>query len=222
MISRYFRFFCSWVGYTIENLIKNYFSCEILDSTQVEKLGEFRDIIREVSSQKLSDQNRDAIVEIKEVDNPYSSIYGQWMTIILVSGSKVKISFKAHFKSSDSINHLANKTKKKSEDILLKKSFDLLKEFSNLVGGGIKESLGKENDVMGLSLPLLTRGFDEVLFTDRIRRSGKHKHRDVWSLKAGNVNIVCTTEIQVIDWTGLEDLASPDRNEEEEGDLEFL
>ena len=186
------------------------------------KIQNLQKIIREISSIKFSQQARDEAVGVTDYKNQNASMLNQWLTLILISGRKVKICFKSHFNNTSVRAHLSHKFMKDKNDLPLDMGFDLLKEFCNLVGGGIKECLVSENRTMGLSLPLFTRGFDEVLFVDRMKRSNKKPFRDIWSLSTSYNTIICSSEIHVIDWSSLDEVESPRVEEDEGGDLEFL
>ena len=192
------------------------------DDENAEKILNLQKIIRDVSSIKFSQQAKDVLVNVEKYENQDASMLNQWLTLILISGTKIKICFKSHFSNTSVISHLAHKFNNDKNKLSLDMGFDLLKEFCNLVGGGIKECLVSENRTMGLSLPLLTRGFDEVLFVDRMKRSNKKPFRDIWRLSTPHNTIICSSEIYVIDWSSLDEVDMPKTEQEDGGELEFL
>ena len=197
-------------------------SPESEEARRTRYIGDLQKVIRQASADRLSDQAGGAQVTIDNSINPRTSILGHWLTVIIISGGKLKISFKCHFMTEAGSIHLARKTNRTPDDVEPSMVFDLLKEYCNLVGGSVKSSLGRENSRMGLSLPLLTRGFDEVLFADRVRRAGKRRHRDVWTLQLPYAKFVCSSEIQVVNWTNLEDLGTDKTQKSLEGEVDFL
>ncbi|MFK7824644.1 MAG: hypothetical protein AB8G05_10825 [Oligoflexales bacterium] len=192
------------------------------DKGNLAKIFNLQKIIRDVSSIKFSQQANDEIMKIESFENQKASMLNQWLTLILISGTKIKICFKSHFSNTSVRAHLAHKFDNKDKNLTLEMGFDLLKEYCNLVGGGIKECLVSDNRTMGLSLPLLTRGFDEVLFVDRMKRSNKRLFRDIWRLSTSYNEIICSSEIYMIDWSSLDDVDEPKTQREAGGELEFL
>ncbi len=186
------------------------------------KIQEFQGMIRQAALFKMQDQS--GVEDIVAVDhlNRRSSILGHWLTLVMISGRKVKICFKVHFNTENGRELLAVGSKIERSKIERRMIFDRLKEFCNLAGGAIKQCLGVENDRSGLSLPLLARGFDEVLFMDRALRANALKYRDVWVLAAPSFKVTCSSEIQIVDWTVLKDIQPIARKRENEGELEFL
>ncbi len=186
------------------------------------QVKELQQIIRDMSSDKLHDQTGRDDITMQDYDNLDASILGHWLSVILISGRKLKIAFKVHYNTVNGTNILCTKSKRKREDITKEMIFDRLKEFCNLSGGAIKECLGEENSKTGLSLPLVTRGFDEVLFVDRAKFVGKQKIRDIWTVSTEVFEIICSSEIQVLDWSCLNDVKKIVRSADEEGEIEFL
>jgi len=189
---------------------------------QAEQIGDLQEIIRGVSWEKLKDQTGSEDLVIEEHPNINASILGHWMSVILISGRKLKIAFKVHYSSKNGGIIVGTKSKRRKSEITHLMIFDRLKEYCNLTGGSIKQCLGDENSKTGLSLPFVTRGFDEVLFIDRARRAGKQKIRSVWNLCAADYHVTCSSEVQILDWTCLDTIQRVERTAETEGEIEFL
>ena len=89
----------------------------------------------------------------------------QWVSVIFVKGENVQFIFKAQFVTEDA-KHFAAKAygrQNESNGIDKHQADEFMKEFCNLMGGGIKEQLEKNGVKTIMSLPLLTRGQDDEL-----------------------------------------------------------
>ncbi|MCX6128022.1 MAG: hypothetical protein NTX25_03030 [Proteobacteria bacterium] len=76
----------------------------------------------------------------------------------------------------------------------LKYSYDLFKEYSNLVAGGISQQLGTCGIVVGISLPIATSGFDELISSDEVRSS---RLTDVWRIRGKEFNFTCSVAAEI-------------------------
>ncbi|SME98162.1 hypothetical protein [Pseudobacteriovorax antillogorgiicola] len=191
---------------------------------QRDRYEPFSSAIRDITLYKHQEICKGSKVDLLPCQDPFSSIFGHWMTLIIISGKKLKICLKTHFNTAEGFYLLEQSTigrKKRSEADLLR-SFDFMKELSNEVAGRIKSSLGSENSAIGLSLPLLTRGFDEVLFIDRIIKAnkGEERARETWSINCNGHLVTYTAEVQVLEWDVFNDLQTP--QEDSAGNTEFL
>ncbi|NRA64922.1 MAG: hypothetical protein HRU19_10600 [Pseudobacteriovorax sp.] len=206
------------------NPVAQAFTTKHKSHDEAKKYKNFQKNIKEVTKLKMQEICKDHDVVLQECPDPYASMFAHWMTLIMVSGKKIKLCLKTHFNTADSfyLREQNNRKRKKKTEVDLLKSFDFMKELSNESAGRIKTCLGSENSAMGLSLPLVTRGFDEVLFIDRIIKTnhGDERSREAWRLKVGDHIITYTAEIQIMDWDVLNDLRDP--NKESTGNLEFL
>ena len=92
---------------------------------------------------------------------------------------------------------------------------DFVKEFCNLTAGNIKQALEKSSVLTGISLPLVTRGFDELVFAS----TGPQYLRDQWRIAMAEVFLDCSVITEIYDqitFSGEESAA------EDLGEVEFL
>ncbi|MDD9950038.1 MAG: hypothetical protein OXT67_00590 [Zetaproteobacteria bacterium] len=196
---------------------------KVLPPEEAGQIHVLQDIIRQLSADKLRCQTGDARLDLDTQIEGDQSILGHWLSMILISGRRIKITFKVHFNTAQGQEIILKKVPvARPQKIEKHFIFDRLKEFCNLTAGSIKECLGAENSKTGLSLPVITRGFDEVIFFDSAHKSGKGKIRDVWALRASDFAVHCSSEIQVLDWNALQDIRFIRRDSDQQGDLEFL
>lgn len=117
-------------------------------------------------------------------------VYAHWMSLILVSGKDVRITFKAHFDSRSATGFAARVYG--SEKVTQARAVDFFREFSNLTAGRVKAILAENNIQVALSLPALARGFDEVYY-----RAPEDSMSDAWGLRSGHHSVICSAHIEV-------------------------
>ena len=87
-----------------------------------------------------------------------------FLSLIFVSSHAVKMSFQAKFTFEKCKPLVAMAFEKKTEEVTREQMEDFVKEFCNLTAGALKKNLENEGFSSLISLPLLTRGQDEVFF----------------------------------------------------------
>ncbi len=152
------------------------------------------------------------VIEVPAEDK----VMGHWMSVISVSGEQLHITFKVQFSIDMARTYAMQTFKNLTSEISNSHSKDFIREYCNMVAGYIKNALIHNSISVGVSLPLLCRGFDDLFFDLPARAfSGI----DRWKL-AHNGNIInCASVIEVI-----EDLDFKDLDDETllSGEVEFL
>jgi hypothetical protein len=144
------------------------------------------------------------------------------MAVILVSGSALRVTFKAHYMTRDAKKFAAEAFAKASDQVTDAQAADFMKEFCNLTAGGIKLVLEVSKIPVGISLPLTTRGFDEI-FDSQVDEPTAFMTR--WCLVSAEAKIWCSATIEIYDSARLQaaDLKITDTDEKAPGgDIEFL
>ncbi len=171
-------------------------------------------LIRDASltrMQNLSKRNNISICEISE--DPL--VFAHWMSFILLSGKDLRILFKAHYMST-AAKFYAGKTYASSKERISKnRALDFFKEYCNLTAGSIKIALAKCQVKVGISLPILARGFDEIFYPRPADSLMKY-----WSLVCEGETIFCSAHIAVLQPITIN--YSPVTNKSSEGEVEFL
>ena len=127
--------------------------------------------------------------------------YNSEMSIIMLWGEIGSITLKVHF-SLDIASALSSKTSNVSiEKIESQLAKEFIKEFSNHQGGYLKGFFEKSNFVMGMSLPFLARGVDEIIFR-KIR--DPRASFDVFKINIDDLQLFLTSEICLIDSSAIE------------------
>jgi hypothetical protein len=168
---------------------------------------------RSLSLARLKSYTRIADIVIGEAPSA-RLVRSHWMSIILVAGEHLRITFKANFMSSD-VKILARQVYG-NQDISIDQSTDYLKEYCNLTMGGVKNFLERNEISLGMSLAIVTRGFDEVFYPPMV---GKQCFVDRWSLRCGDAKIECCTIYEINGEFQLKDDRSTNIDE---GQVEFF
>jgi hypothetical protein len=185
-------------------------------------IKKFQELIREAACRQLQHQVGEppSILELER--NETVPIYGHWMSIILIAGHNLSIALKIHFDTIDGLEMLEAIASIPKEKQDMQSAIDGVKEYSNLSAGMLKECLGSYNELTGISIPLMTRGFDELLFLARDRRLGIQKFRDIWMLKCSKFQITISSELQIQDWDIINELSELNSDSKQNGEIQFL
>ncbi len=145
-----------------------------------EKKPELQKLLRYLSAVRFESISGKSILACKDHPRPDDFLYGSQQTIILIAAKNLRITFKSHFTLTHTSSALSRRQQSRSQDIR-KAIHDLFMEYSNLVAGGISQELSKAGIISGLSLPMATHGFDEVLASD-LRKTDAYL--DHWLIEA--------------------------------------
>lgn len=94
------------------------------------------------------------------------TVLGQWMVLILVSTPNINVVLKIHFSVSSIQGCVAQILGKNTGNSSFDQVTDYMKEYANILAGGLKLIFEEQKWSCGISLPVLTRGFDH-LFAER-------------------------------------------------------
>ncbi len=145
--------------------------------------------IRGLSLKRLRVQSRRD--EIALVESPNSLVPAHWMAVALASGVHLRLTFKSYFMTADA-RILAKESFATKIDST--KAQDFLKEFNNLVVGSMKVYLEQSQIPVGASIPVGTRGFDEVFFPVPSESTG---FVDKWRLEGAGAAIDCCAIFEI-------------------------
>lgn len=163
-----------------------------------------RQAIRRLSIEKLSQHAANPRVLLAELPEFYGRVHGYWMSIILIAGPALRVTFKVHFDTKDVQKLSLEMLKQLGAEANTALMPDLVRELCNLIAGSIKTQLEAVGVRSGTSLPFVTRGFDEVFYKypDVNSRIGDH-----WTLYDGPRRIHCSVLFEVFDKRVLEQLS---------------
>ena len=186
-----------------------------------------KDEIRNVSLRRIKNHTCDDKIELEEVKEleGSKSVVGQWLSLIFVASSAVKMSFKAYYYTTDANYFTSKALGYDSVDKVSKDQVDdFIKEFCNLVAGAIKESFELGGTKSLISLPLVTRGQDYVFFQVKETESNPLVLTDIWDLTLDEHSITCRIVFEVWDEEVIKkiDLLAFGAEDEEDGDIDFF
>jgi hypothetical protein len=116
-------------------------------------------------------------------------IYNEWMAGIMLAGPSMRCILKLHF------NHpMMQKYCYSNEDLKIN---DQLKEICNVIAGTFKKYLEQIGVHIGISLPFITSGLDEFLFTEIRKEDMSYSVYDVES--SGAKIMTLSHEMELID-----------------------
>jgi CheY-specific phosphatase CheX len=165
----------------------------------------FGEIIRHVSLTRMhlyTDNDDFAIEEIADAV-PHGYVFANSMSVIVVAGKSLRVVFKTHFNHKDA-KPIAKRLYGK-EEIDDWQSFDVMKEFCNLSAGFLKKICIEQDVPVGISLPVVTLGFNEV-FSDMQGLEQKMIFEDCWKLIDTQSTITCSCHVDVFEPKALENL----------------
>ena len=150
---------------------------------------------------------------------------GKWLSLVFVSSHVVKMSFQAKFTFDKCKPLVAMAFEKKTEEVTREQMEDFVKEFCNLTAGALKQNLENEGFSSLISLPLLTRGQDEVFFKNHPNEDdGPIVFQHTWEVVCENNPLFCEIHFEIYDKEAFEKiiLGAFGAEEEDEGDIDFL
>lgn len=166
-----------------------------VDISDIKK--KFGEIVRYVTLSRMrSYTNCDdfSVVELSTNNIPHGYVFANQMSMIIVAGQAVRVVFKAHFNHRDS-KPLARRLYG-IDEVDDARSRDVMKEYCNLTAGFLKK-ICIENDVpVGISLPVVTLGFNQV-FSDLEGEDKKIVFDDCWKLVYADSDIICSCRVDI-------------------------
>ncbi len=153
-------------------------------------------------------------MSLVELD-PAVPVLGHWMSLILAAGKEVRVTFKAHYMTKDAAIIAQNTFG--SSRLSEKQAKNFLKEFCNLTIGTVKDFLALNQVVVGTSLPIICRGFDDLFFPPP---AGESFLIDRWRLQTPEAKVECSVTYEFFSDFEINQLTAID--EAAVGDVEFL
>lgn len=170
----------------------------------------------------LQDGLRLENIEPKAVNVQTDPVYGHWMSVILVMTPAFHATLK-FFSSSPPLRiALARTLRRGLDEVPLALVHDFMRELSNTSAGHLKRSLEHNGHESGVSLPLVSRGFDNLFLEPTQNRES---FSDKWAFEYDTDGLmVCTLEVGVLDMRALLKVEwTPEQTRQEAGgEMEFL
>ncbi len=174
------------------------------------------ELVIAASISRLSMMAGGSTIEMKRIDPP-KRVLAHWMTLILVAGESLRVTFKAHF-STTAAQQLAQKSLNTDADVISSAQVkDFMKEYCNMTAGNLKNAFLNSQIEVGISLPLLTRGFDKVFFTTSYKQATLEGQ---WELTDGKSTVYCSATVEMLKDVKIQGKLSTE--DDSSGDIEFL
>jgi CheY-specific phosphatase CheX len=187
-----------------------------------EQIAQLKFITREAAQKRMVSHACSSEASISETIEGYARrVHGNWMAIILVSGKDLRITFKVHFNIKDVKKILEVSFAKPYSEIEDDLATDFVKEFCNLTAGYIKQIFEKYELKSGISLPIVTRGFDDIFY----KPTNPDEIADLWKLDVAGVSLLCTPHFNIFNSSNIPTFNlddSFDDDVEDDGDIDFL
>lgn len=179
----------------------------------------FKSLIHETTLNRFKQQSQNDTVELAFPENKVEKplVYAHWMSLIMVANNYFRLVLKAHY-NTDEIPLLVPAVfdQRTSKDVI----HDYMREFCNLMGGVFKAALEEKQVATGLSLPLVTRGFDEVFL--QFNLSAKNMF-DQFYIQNNKGKIIFTVHMEIVDESIIDTINSvKSTTNTDEGEIEFL
>lgn len=162
-----------------------------MDVTRIQNL------ITSYSANRLSQYCRGLAIRAEELAPERAGptgAYGEEMSLILISGNSGTIILKTHFDIAVARRLAAHTYERPETEVSDEIACEFIKEYSNLLAGAFRGAFEKYGLLMGMSLPFLSPGDDEVLYQKARESSIGH---GLWTLASDLGAVVCSAEIKL-------------------------
>ncbi len=123
-------------------------------------------------------------------------LYGQKIANIVIAGAEMRLIFKLHY--TDILGENLMRRSGMNGYISNQKIDDFFLECCNMIGGRIKQIFSEKNSNVGISIPIRTKGFDELFFT--LGQGNEFCSEWHWDLCATDSTTVhCSLFIEILD-----------------------
>jgi CheY-specific phosphatase CheX len=162
------------------------------DSQDAATFARLADFIRETSRAHLAQFAKLKAAALSEI-NSDRPVLAHWISLILISGKQVRITFRIHFHTAAASELASGAFSAPTAQISSEQAHDFAKEFCNFCAGRIKHLLSANGYDVGISLPLTMRGFDQVFEEP----SGeKYALEDRWMIVGDRETVYCSALIE--------------------------
>lgn len=171
------------------------------------------EILKTGALKRMEAHSFGAPVIVKDPPEDYKQqVHANWMSLILISGTSLRITLRVHFNLYQ-IKKLLTQTLD-IESPKDSQALDFVKEFCNLTAGFVKSTMEEHDMDAGISLPIVTKGFDEIFYTP----INSDEKQDLWFMEVGGYPIVCTPSFNIYDQDQVDKLQLAEEGEEDDDD----
>jgi hypothetical protein len=154
-------------------------------------LQDLLDIIQQSSLSRLKSLSKRDDVDLLAMDeNPL--VCAHWMSLILLSGPQLRVTFKTHFMLEAAQTFACKAYQMESREVSQLRGKDFFREFCNLTAGHAKLVLAANDVRVGVSLPALARGFDDIFYPRDKLSAVRH-----WKLVCNEASVICSVHFDI-------------------------
>jgi len=144
-------------------------------------------------------------------------IFGQKIANIVVAGPELRLILKIHY--TDGLGEYFLKRYLNAKEFPSNKIDDFFLENCNLAAGRMKHGLVSEESSLGISIPIKTKGFDDLFFT--LSTDGEFCSEWHWDFSSDdNVTVHCSLFIEILN--NKLKIMLPDEDAAKVDELEFF
>ncbi len=135
-------------------------------------------------------------------------VLAPWTVISLLSSEDYALTFKIHFSiknvaslmrvSVDAFNEAAIES-------FQTKAFEFIKNFALAFTESLKAGFENEKRKVSLSLPILTRGFDQIFFK---KADNQKTFEEFWILKSAESQVQCSLFLEIFDLSKVDEISA--------------
>lgn len=164
--------------------------------------------------------SKDNEVEIADFETATFPVFGQWMSLVLIMTPIMRLTLKYFYDTEQSARLTGRALRRIPAEISQSLADDFMRELANTSAGHVKRALEAAKVVAGVSLPLVTCGFDNV-FYDPSKMT--NTFCSFWGMRttAGEF-IVGGVDVDVIDKRGFLGVNWVREVLDDAGEMEFL
>ncbi len=146
-------------------------------------------------------------VTIQDIPSQGNKVLGHILSSILVQGMGFRITLKYHSDLAPMVPLCVKNMQVNPNQVHERMIRDFLREVANLVAGAMRADLGRNNVDAGISLPMSTRGFDEVFFRGTSQRISTTQTCEIlWE----NTRVVVTQLVEISEENSLDAMQTYD------------
>ncbi len=138
-----------------------------------------------------------------EAFRPDGKSFSEHMSIILLWSSIGSMIFKVHFTLTTAKKLTAKVLETNLTHVSDKSAMDFMREFNNIIGGSLRGDFEKNQILVSMSLPFLTKGEDELVFRNIKDQRARCR---IWRLSNGDSEVICSTEICLLEAKSIENV----------------
>lgn len=188
-------------------------------NTPEQGMNKLKELVQSIAMDRLKVLGRWDALQTEPLPD-MTRVHGHWMAMALTAGPQLRVTFKVHFMADQGAKLAQKALGVEWDKIAFRNTSDFMREYCNMTLGLIKKVLQDHGFRSGISLPFLTRGFDEVFFPES---SGVISSRSYWKVQFEEENVVCSAHIELFDSElDLSGLPNALEQQQDVGDVEFL